>query len=153
MSFSTSRACIIVVIHAFNSAVVSQVKELPRLRTLRVMLCRMRSYVRSCPSEGKLVRLLAPRTYYMETAEMWSLFDLMKVRYAVFVLQRAFLPARAYTTLLQSVYCIDCSLALAILHACMHVALCHRSIAQTRYLRWPARVAAGQLPLAVSPGP
>lgn len=43
-----------------------------------MLLCRMREYVLSCPSHARLTRLMS-RTYYMETAEMWSLSDLPKV--------------------------------------------------------------------------
>lgn len=56
-----------------------QEKALAELRNLRIMLVRMKPYIVQCASQGKLLRLMAPKLYYMETAEMWSLSDLCKV--------------------------------------------------------------------------
>jgi hypothetical protein len=55
---------------------------LGQVRMLRVQLNRMKPFVNTCLSRVTLLGLLEPRSYYMDSVELWALSDFAKVTVA-----------------------------------------------------------------------
>ncbi len=62
-----------------DAGVCCQVPLLGQVRMLRVQLSRMKPFVNTCLSRVTLLALLEPRSYYMDSVELWALSDFAKV--------------------------------------------------------------------------